>query len=190
MEQKLQTRVTLENQKDFYRLLYKVDRPLVDLNKLPVTEYLVVDGRGDQYRKKYPNLNIVLLATITTAKQFNLSRDQFNYLIDNQVYNNLNWPKISTKNCAVIFDYAPLLKYLTVPEIVNALEMSSAQYQPDTILIQSSLFFIDDPRITDRFYNLVNIQLKNYVVEKFCYDTKTTELMIQFKIKKTYDHTN
>lgn len=190
MEQKLQTKVTLENQKDFYQSLYKADRTLVDLTQLPVIEYLLVDCNQEQYCKKYPNLNIVVLATLSTAKQFNLSQEQFDYLIDNQIYNDLHWPKIPTTDCAVIFDHSPLLKYLTVTEIINVLETVSVQYCPATILLRSSLFFIDDCRMADRFYNLVDIKIENYVVEKFYYNTLTTELMIQFKIKHSYDNTN
>jgi hypothetical protein len=190
MEQKLQTKVTLENQKDFYQSLYKGGRTLVDLDQLPVTEYLLVDCDRSLYQKKYPNLNIVLLSTLSTAKQFNLDRTQFDYLIDNQVYNNLHWPKISTTNCAVMFDHSPMLKYLTVPEIITVMETVSTQYRPAIVLLRSSLFFIDDDRLADRFYNLVDIKIKNYIVEKFYYDTPTTELMIQFKIKNSHDNTN
>jgi hypothetical protein len=101
-----------------------------------------------------------------------------------------HWPKISTTDCAVIFDHSPVLKYLTVPEIINVLETVSDRYCPAIILLRSSLFFIDDCRVNDRFYNLVDIKIKNYVVEKFYYDTPTTELMIQFKIKHNNDNTN
>jgi hypothetical protein len=190
MEQKLQTKVTVKNQKDFYQSLYQVGRTLVDLNQLLVSEYLLVDCDQEQYRKKYPNLNSVFLATLSTAKQFNLSREQFDYLIDNQIYNNLHWPKIPTTNCAIIFDHSLVLKYLTVPEIINVLETVADQYCPAIILLRSSLFFIDDCRVNDRFYNLVDIKIENYVVEKFYYDTPTTELMIQFKIKHNHDNTN
>jgi hypothetical protein len=190
MEQKLQTKVTLENQKDFYQSLYKGNCTPVALDQLPVTEYLLVDCNQEQYCKKYPNLNVVVLATLSTAKQFNLSREQFDYLVDNQIHNNLHWPKISTTNCAIIFDHSPVLKYLTVPEIINVLETVSDRYCPAIILLRSSLFFIDDCRVNDRFYNLVDIKIKNYVVEKFYYDTPTTELMIQFKIKHNNDNTN
>jgi hypothetical protein len=188
MEQKLQTKVTPENQKDFYRSLYKNSRTIVDLDQLPVSEYLLVDCNQEQYRKKYPNLDIVLLTTLSTAKQFNLSRDQFDYLIDNR--NDLHWPKIPTTSWAVIFDYSILLKYLTVPETINVLEDVSVHYSPAIILLRSSLFFIDDYRSVDRFYNLVDIKIDNYVIEKFYYDTPTTELMIQFKIKHHYDNPN
>jgi hypothetical protein len=190
MAQKLQTKVTVENQKDFYQSLYQLGRTLVDLSQLPVIEYLLVDCDQEQYRKKYPNLNIVLLATLSTAKQFNLSREQFNYLIDNQIYNDLHWPKIPTTNCAVIFDHSTVLKYLTVPEIITVLETISDRYCPAIIMLRSSLFFIDDCRMTDRFYNLVDIKIENYVVEKFYYDTLTTELTIQFKIKHNNDNTD
>ena len=190
MEEKLQTKVTSENQTDFYQSLYNSNRPLIDLKKIVADQYLLVDCRGQQYCKNYLDLNIVTLETITTVKQFSFTRDQFNYLIDNRVFNKLSWPKISTKNCVVIFDHSPLLKYLTVAEIINELTTVSEKYSPNTILLQSSLFFIDDNRLTDRFYNLVDIQLKNYVVEKFYYDTTVTELTIQFKIKKSNDNPN
>lgn len=190
MEKKLQTKVTLENQKEFYQSLYKTDRPLINLKEIVADQYLLVDCHGQQYCKNYPDLNIITLETITTAKQFNFTKDQFDYLIDNQVFNKLSWPKISTKNCVVIFDYSPLLKYLTVTEIINELETVSERYSPNTMLLQSSLFFIDDDRLTDRFYNLANIQIKNYVVEKFYYDTCNTELIIQFKIKNFNANTN
>ena len=190
MEEKLQTKVTLQNQKDFYQSLYSTDRPLIDLKKIVADQYLLVDCRGQQYCKNYPDLDIITLETITTAKQFNFTKDQFDYLIDNRVFNKLRWPKISTENCVVIFDYSPLLKYLTVAEIINELETVSEQYSPNTILLQSSLIFIDDNRLTDRFYNLVDIQIKNYMVEKFYYDTNNTELMIQFEIKNSNADTN
>ena len=154
------------------------------------SQYILVDSDGHRYRQTYPNLNITVLTTITTAKQFNFTKDQFDYLIDNRVFNKLSWPKISTKNCVVIFDHSPLLKYLTVAEIINELDVVSTRYNPNTILLQSSLFFIDDRRLSDRFYNLVNIKIKNYVVEKFYYDTLTTKLMIQFKIKNFNVDTN
>ena len=190
MEEKLQTKVTLENQKDFYQSLYSTDRPLIDLKEIVADQYLLVDCCGQQYCENYPDLNIITLETITTAKQFNFTKDQFDYLIDNRVFNKLSWPKISTKNCVVIFDHSPLFKYLTVAEIINELDVVSTRYNPNTILLQSSLFFIDDRRLSDRFYNLVNIKIKNYVVEKFYYDTLTTELMIQFKIKNFNVDTN
>jgi hypothetical protein len=190
MEEKLQTKVTLENQKDFYQSLYGTDRSLIDLKKIMADQYLLVDCRGQQYCKIYPELNIVTLETLSTAKQFGFTRDQFDYLIDNQIFNKLGWPKISTKNCVVIFDHSPLLKYLTVTELVNELNKVSQQYSPRTILLQSSLFFIDDSRLKDRFYNLVDIKVNNYVVEKFYYDTQTIELIIQFKIKNVNADTN
>jgi hypothetical protein len=190
MQEKLQTKVTLENQKIFYQSLYSTDRPLIDLKKIVADQYLLVDCRGQQYCKNYPDLDIITLETITTAKQFNFTKDQFDYLIDNRVFNKLGWPKISTKNCVVIFDRPPLLKYLTVAEIINELTTVSQRYNPNTILLQSSLFFIDDDRLKDRFYNLVDIQIKNYVIEKFYYDTHTTELIIQFKTKNVDADTN
>ena len=110
------------------------------------------------------------MATLSTAKQFNLSREQFDYLIDNQIYNNLHWPKISTTNCAIIFDHSPVLKYLTVTEIINVLETVSDRYGPSIILLRSSLFFIDDCRANDRFYNLVDIK-----IEKVHHDDKPIE---------------
>ena len=132
----------------------------------------------------------MILETLSTAKQFKLGQKQFDFLIDNQIYNNLTWPKINTNNCAVIFDQSPLLKYLTVAEITASLEKLADRYCPNTVLLQSSLFFIDDNRLGDRFYNLKDIQIKNYVVEKFYYDTTTAKLTMQFKIKKIYDNTN
>jgi hypothetical protein len=190
MEQRLQTKVTTENQKAFYQTLYNTDKTLIDLTKISADQYLLIDCCGLAYRQKYSNLNTVVLETVTTAKQFKLAREQFDYLVDNRIHNNLTWPKINTTNCAVVFDHSPIFKYLTESEIVDALEKLADRYCPVTILIQSSLFFIDDSRLKDRFYNLATIQLKNYVVEKFYYDTQTTELMMQFKIKKTHDNTN
>jgi hypothetical protein len=77
-----------------------------------------------------------------------------------------------------------------VLEIVTELETVAKRYRPARILLQNSLLFIDDNRLQDRFYNLIDIQIKNYVIEKFYYDTATTELTIQFKIKNSDDNTN
>jgi len=190
METKLQTKVTSENQKEFYQTLYSASRTPIDLNTVSAEQYLLIDCVGAEYRKKYPNLTIVAVETMTTVKQFKLTSDQFDYLIDNRVYNQLTWPRISTSCCAVIFNHSPLFKYFTVPEIVTELEAVYKKYNPNIILFQSSLLFIDDNRIQDRLYNLINIQIKDYVVEKFYYDTVTTELSIKFKIKSLYDSTN
>jgi hypothetical protein len=191
METILQTKVTTENQNEFYKSLYHVDKNLVALPTICADQYVLVDCDGRQYCAQYPNLNITVLTTITTAKQFRLPRNQFDYLIDNQIFNSIKWPTLSIKNkCAVIFDYSPLIKYLTVPEIVTILETIANQYRPGVILIRSLLFFIDDDRMSDRFYNLINIKVDNYVVEKFCYDATSGEFLVQFKIKNVYDYTN
>ena len=187
MQTRLQTKVTNKNQAEFYQSLYNTDRSLLDLTAISADQYLLVDCRGNEYRQKYPDLNIVILETLSTAKQFKLERKHFDFLIDNQIYNDPTWPKINTNNCAVIFDWSPVFKYLTVSEIVMSLEKLADCYNPITILLQSSLFFIDDNRLGDRLHNLVDMQIKNYVVEKFYYDTVSTTLTIQFKIKKIYD---
>lgn len=186
METKLQTKVTPENQKEFYQKLYNADKPLIDLTQISADKYVLIDCRGQEYRLQYPDLDITVLETFLTAKQFKLSTDHFDYLIDNQIHNKIGWPKINfnaVDKCAIVFDHSPLLRYLTVSEIIESLQALSEKYCPYTILIKSSLFFIDDDRLKDRLCNLVNIQIKNYVVEKFYYDTQTTELLIQFKTK-------
>lgn len=184
MEARLQTKVTRENQKEFYKSLYNKDKPLIDLASLSASQYVFADCRGYEYRQKYHDMNIVVLETLTTAQQFGLSRENFDYLIDNRAFNRIVWPKIKLQDCMVIFDHSPMLKYLTATEMVHTLESMAELYAPDKILLNSSLFFIDDERTVDRFYDLTRIRIKHYVVEIFYYDTQKTKLTMQFRAKK------
>jgi hypothetical protein len=184
MQTESQTKITPSNQKQFYQATYQVDNPLIDLPAHGADQYLLIDCRGQDYKNKYPELDIVILETIFTAKQFQLGRDKFDYLIDSRTHNAPTWPKITTKNCMLVFDHSPILKYLTVEEISSVLESCTRMYQPSVVLLVSSLFFVDDDRMRDRLDGLVGIKIKNYVVEKFSYDTKKIELIIQFRLKK------
>lgn len=179
----METKVTDSNQEEFYRVLYNTDRNLIDIEKFSADQYIIIDSNGIAYRTKYPEKNVVLLETITTAKQFKLTQKSFDKLIDNQIYNKIVWPKLSTNNTVAIIDHSPLFKYLSILEIIETLENISICYRPKQIVFNVDPSFIDDSRTGDRFDNISKLSILGYIVEQFIYDTIKNQLCIVWKSK-------
>lgn len=180
----METKVTSSNREDFYRALYNTNRDLIDISKIHADRYIIIDSNGVAYRDQYSEKNIVLLETITTAKQFNLPPTSFDKLIDNQIHNKIVWPRLSTTdNSVAIIDHAPIFKYLTIFEIIETLENMSIRYTPKRILFNVNPTFVDDDRSVDRFNNISKLSIAGYVVEQFIYNPTSSQLCITWKSK-------
>jgi hypothetical protein len=179
----METRVAEDNREDFYLTLYRTNRELLDLDQLPGSQYIVIDSNGIAYRKKYPEKNIILLESISTAKQFKLSRQCFDKLFDNQIYNRITWPSLDTDDHVVVIDQAPIFKYLTITETVDTLNNIGNRYRPKQILFNVNPMFIDDDRTGDRFNNICKISIDDYMIEQFIYDPVCNQLTIKWKSK-------
>jgi hypothetical protein len=185
MEIKTQTKVTDSNRQDFYNSMYSHQVDLINLNTIPAENFVVVDAfRGQQYREKFPQAHIIVLETLSNAKQFRLQKNQFDYLIDSRIFNQISWPQLPKTNNVVILDQVPMLKYLTVQEIKDTLEAMCLRYHPGRVIFRSLVWFIDDDRLQERLDQLCMINIKNYVVKKFYYDTGPGTLEIDFIRKK------
>jgi hypothetical protein len=129
----------------------------------------------------FPDNIIVVLETVTSAKEYKFSKDQFDKLIDNQQTDYIKWPTVDVIDPVLIFDRSPLLKYLNISNLCNLISGAAEKYSASKIVIRQKLCFLDDLRITDRFYNFQNFKIKNYCVEKFMYNTKVGEYEIWLK---------
>jgi hypothetical protein len=179
----LQTKVTPKNQLKFYQNVYYMqadpkDR-LINLDKFD-TDCVVIDCCGSHYRTQFDK-NITVLETIRSAKEFNFSKNQFDKLIDNRDEQPMVWPTLSVTAPVLIFDRSPMLKYLSPEDLCSTVSVAAEKYQAALIVIRQHLFFVDDSRLVDRFYNFCNFKIKNYCVTQFLYDTQQLVYSFEFK---------
>lgn len=180
MDTMLQTKVDEDNYKDFYKSVYPMQTnsidQLIDLTPYVDRACLLIDCCGWHYKNWFTKNIIISLENIKTAKEYKLSTDKFDKLFDDKGV----WPKLSVKNPVVVLDRSPLLKYLTIEQLCSVLESLVSRYDPAVFVVRTSLLFVDDNRLVDRFYALSNIHIKNYVVEKFYYNVEKLMLEIKF----------
>lgn len=169
-----QTKVTEANRAAFYKTLYPqqldCQEKLIQLTHQTIGQYIVIDSCSWHYKACWPNANIIGLECLSTALEFKLQTHQFDKLIDTRQPDNIAWPNLNTNNPALIFDRSPILKYKTVSEIVNIVVSAADKYQANAVFLNIQSVFVDDIRLTDRFNNLINLQLPNFIVKKFYYD--------------------
>jgi hypothetical protein len=180
----LQTKVTPKNQLEFYQNVYRMQSDskdqLVNLDNFD-TDCVVIDCCGSHYRTHFDK-NIIVLETIRSAKEFGFSKNQFDKLIDNRDGQPLTWPALSISAPVLIFDRSPMLKYLSLEDLCSTVSVAAEKYQAVSIVIRHHLFFVDDSRLVDRFYNFCNFKIKNYCVTQFLYDTR--QLTYSFELKR------
>jgi hypothetical protein len=179
MENKKQTQITDQNRDEFRKQLYQMCGTF-DINKLKEQTVIAVDCQGHTYQMSYPSKTILALETMSNVLDFQIPKQQFYRFIDNRQYNKLVWPKVDVENCAVVFDYSPILKYRSIEEISSILNEVGKRYLPSTIVINLNLLYIDGTRLTDRFYDMARIKLDMYVVQEFEYHTEQKNLLIEF----------
>ena len=183
----LQTKVNNANYQEFYKSVYSIQTDsvdqLIDLSSYTDVPCVLIDCCGWHYKKLFPNNNIISIECVRTAKQFKLSADYFDELVDDRYV----WPRLSVDRPVVVLDRSPLLKYQTLNEIENFLHTLIASYCPMGIILRVNLLFINDNRLEDRFYTLSKIRLNGYVLEKFYYDVEKLMLEIKFKSTKIID---
>ena len=155
----------------------------VDIDQLTESTVIAIDCRGYLYQTQYPSKTVLALETMSNIVDFRIPKQQFYKFIDNRQSDRLGWPKVDAANCAVLFDYSPILKYRTAKEISSMLREVSDRYLPSTIIVNLNLMHVDDSRLTDRFYNMAQIQLDQYVVQEFVYKADQKSVSIKFSRK-------
>lgn len=178
MQNRKQTQIT-QNNRDNFRSHLNQSQQLADLSQLAEKNILAIDCNGSEYTSLYPDKNVLCLETMTNIRDFAIPKDKFYRVIDNRQHN-LVWPRIDVNNCAVLFNYSTIMKYRSIEEIAGILETVGEKYQPTTIVANMHLMHIDSDRLTDRFYDLAQIQLGMYVVREFNYSTHNRTLMTIF----------
>ena len=153
---------------------------LINLDKFDA-DCVVIDCCGSYYRTHFDK-NVIVLETIKSAKEFGFAKNQFDKLIDNRDGQPTIWPILSVLAPVLIFDRSPMLKYLSMEDLCSAVSVAAEKYQAASIVIRHHLFFVDDSRLVDRFYNFCNFKIKNYCVAKFLYDTQ--QLTYSFELNR------
>ena len=184
MDIRLQTKVSDQNRSEFYQQVYRQQfdtrSQLIDLDQFS-TDCVLVDCCGWHYRDLFPNNNIISLETVKTALEFKLDPGKFNKLIDNQQDDQINWPTVVCVDPVLIFDRSPMLKYCSVSSLVDVLSDAVKKYQASQLVVHLHTMFIDDPRLTDRFYNFSNICITGFIIKEFVYNSNNDKLFIHFK---------
>lgn len=188
MESKKQTKVINSNRADFYRQVtshqIRSVSELVDVTALGSNQIIIIDSCGWHYKTCFPQQSIIALENIKTVLEYQLPRDKFDKLFDGITDNDPCWPKLHIDSPSVVFDNAPILKYKTLPDLMNILQSVADAYKPVILVVQHNLTLVDDYRLTDRLHNIASIKLNGYIIEKFYYDLKRTRLDLHFRIRK------
>jgi len=177
------SKVTKGNRNNFYSELYEMQHngvdALINLDQLPGTCALI-DCCGWHYRSLFASKIVVTLETITAAREYQYPKQQVDYLIDNQTPT-VAWPTLETPVQTLVFDRSPMLKYATIEQLTQMLNSVAQCYNPKEIVIRHSLLYLDDNRLTDRFYNFQQLQLQNYTVYQFEYNCDTLSFTARFQ---------
>jgi hypothetical protein len=179
----LQTTVHDNNRQKFYKNVYYMQTNSRD-QLIDLTEFnnicILIDCCGAHYKTLFQQ-DIFVLETVRSFKEYRFSKDQFDKLIDNQIDGSIKWPTIDILSPVLIFDRSPLVKYLSISDLCHLVSDASEQYQASNIVLRQNLCFVDDTRVTDRFYNFYDFKIKNYCIEKFLYNVNNSEYHIQLK---------
>jgi len=183
-----QTKITDENRKDFYTFAYQMQtdqtEDLINLSGL-TDPVIIIDCCGWHYQNFYPKKHIISIETIQTCLNYKLDPTKFDKLVDDRDIGNIKWPNLDIRDSTVIFDRSPILKYRSIKEINHMLEAVGQQYQAESMVVRGFLLFVDDARLSeDRFYNFQSINVSNFIIIKFLYDTTNLIYEIWLKRKK------
>lgn len=169
-----QTKVTNANRLAFYQQLYPMQSEdmstLMDITDVsgPI---ITIDCCGWRYRDVFKK-EIIMIETVTAAKQFALDKSKFTRLVDDRDGPGPSrWPNVDAPGCLLLLDRSPLLKYKTLKQIQDLVQNLTNHYQPNLVRLRGDLMFVDDPRLCDRFYNWTNFQIFGYTIQRFLYDT-------------------
>lgn len=179
-----QTKVTEQNRTEFIKTVYPALKEgpqyLVDISQ-ETNDIIAIDCCGWYYHQVFQK-KVIMLETLNTVKDFRLSREQYNKLIDNRT-EKLVWPKLPNLiDPIVLLDRPLILKYQTMSEFKSLIQEIIERYNPVKIIIRGYLWFIDDSRLGDRLHNWFEFfPMKNYVAEKFVYDTTAMTYAIDLK---------
>jgi len=179
-----QTQVTDQNRDQFYKQVYPhqlgLKQQLINIDQFDTKNVVAIDCCGWYYRDLFSEKNVLSVDPIKAALEFKLPKDKIYKLVDNRIDDKLTWPKIDVTDCTVLFDRSPILKYKTLNELTSIFDAVVETYQPKYLVVKLNTVFIDSNRLTDRFYDLATIRVKNNVVEEFCYNTRSDQLYICF----------
>ena len=179
-----QTKVTDQNRTEFIKRTYpsleQGPQSLVDISQ-ETNDIIAIDCCGWYYHQVFQK-KLIMLETLSNAKSYQLSRKQFDKLIDDR-NEKLVWPKLPNLiDPVVLLDRSGILKYQTMPEFKSLTQDIIECYNPVKIMIRGYLLFIDDSRLGDRLHTWFDFfPIKNYVAEKFVYDTTAMTYAIDLK---------
>lgn len=186
MDIKLQTKVTDNNRVKFYQTNYQqqfdTKQQLIDLEKFS-NECVLIDCCGWHYRNNFPNSKIICLETVKSALQFKLDKSKFDRLVDDQQDFAFGWPSLQVADPVLVFDRSAMLKYRSIDDLVSILSNAVETYHANRLLLNLNTLFVNDNRLSDRFYNLTTISIPGFVVEEFVYAASSTKLFIHFRRK-------
>lgn len=186
MDITLQTKIGDNNRDDFYQQVYrqqfKSKQQLINL-ELFSNDCVLIDCCGWHYRNLFPNNNIKILETVKNALQFKLDRSTFDKLINDQLDHHIGWPELNTVSPVLIFDQSPMLKYRSISNLNKLLNDAVENFHASELIVNLNTTFIDDTRLTDRFYNLSNISISNFIIVEFTYNANSKKLFIHTKRK-------
>jgi hypothetical protein len=189
-----QTQVTDQNRSQFYRHVYhhqtESKNQLIDIGSINVNNIIPIDCCGWYYKDLFPEKTVLPIDPVKTALEFKLPKDKVYKLVDNRIGQVLNWPKFFVDDCAVVFDRSPILKYLTIDQLITLFNNVQQTYQPKFLIARLKLMFIDSTRLTDRFYDVSTIQVNNTVVDQFHYNIDRDYMYVCFRKKLNHDHSN
>lgn len=184
-----QTQVTDQNRDQFYQRVYPQQlcskQQLVNLNLFDVKNVVAIDCCGWYYRKLFLEKTVLFVDPIKTALDFKLPKDKIYKLVDNRKDDVLVWPKFEVSDCIVLFDRSPILKYKSLSQLTSVFDTVVNTYQAQFLVVRLSTVFVDSNRLTDRFYDLASLKVKNFVVKQFDYNTYSNELYVCFE--RCYD---
>lgn len=177
--------ITDNNRQEFYQTVYNQQffgkSSLVPLHRHPANQYVIVDCCGWYYQRQWPQHKILCIETETSVSSFNLDQTLFDEVINDKELPNIKWPTATEKNCILIFDHSPMLKYLDKKNFLVVLDSAAEHYQAKKVIVRINHQLLDDFRLQDRFDTLCQLRLINYVVSEFKYDE--LELHIVYKRK-------
>jgi len=179
-----QTKVTEQNKTEFIKRIYPAlhDGPqsLIDISQ-ETNDIITIDCCGWYYQQIFKK-KLIMLETLHHAKNFQLTREQFTKLIDDR-HAKIAWPKLpGLTDPVVLIDRSSIFKYQSMSEFKSLTQEIIECYNPIKVMIRGYLSFIDDSRLGDRLHTWFDFfPIKNYVSEKFVYDTNTMTYAVDLR---------
>ena len=177
-----QTKITEENMQDLYKSVYNVlslpKSSLFDLDLYPDLPILAVDSCGWHYKNVFSKNNILKVEAVSTAKNYQLSKNQFDKLFVDATSIKFN------DDCVLLLDHCPaIFKYKNENELNEIFYALLNNISAVICLVRINTTTLDDNRFVDRFTNLTKIIPSNYVVVKFEYTLRELKFEIKRKVK-------